>query len=428
MSCSTKKPGSGSELQPNENISADPFIPRNVYSEENYSGMDIELTFWKEDSEEPCGIWGPLIDFFDDSPEVEIVPDTSDFPVGKDIEGSYETRTWDGFIICSFVPNEETAKKGHDRTIYSITSTRGDIFTYRGIHVGSSLEEVFSAYPDLDGLGYDLNTWRDDPNTEKEIRYTPEEYRGSLAPWITFHFKGETVVKIEMEYLQKGKAHEVVSTENSKNDAYFDDVLFIGDSIMEGIRQYVAKERKNEVTLGNAEFLTSTIGITLADLVGDNQPCLYYYYGGKEDSIENIIRDINKNRIFLLLGLNDLAAADPNIEIIIDRYSRLINSLRTVNPNSEIVVITPTPKTASSWLPEYTKNRNFGNVLIGNLVDAIIKMCNEEDVEYINMFEILKDENGALSDDYCRDGYIHLNDMGSKLVVEALYEFAIGKK
>lgn len=210
-SCNTKEPGAESQPQSNENITSCPFIPRDVYSPQNYNGLDIELTFWIKDSEEPCGIWGPLVDFFEESPKIDVVSDTSEFPVGETIEGTFETKTWDGFVIHSFVPTEETARNGYDRTVYSIVSTRNDIFTYRGIHVGSSLEDVFSAYPDLAGLGYDLETWKNDPNTENKVRYTPEEYWGSLAPWLTFHIENDTVVKIEMEYLRKGKTHDLVN-------------------------------------------------------------------------------------------------------------------------------------------------------------------------------------------------------------------------
>lgn len=122
-----------------------------------------------------------------------------------------------------------------------------------------------------------------------------------------------------------------------------------------------------------------------------------------------------------------MAATDPEIDVIIDRYSRLVSNLRTLGPNSEIIIITPTPKTASSWLPDYTKNRNFGNKLISDFVVALIQMCDDLDVEYINVHELLRDENEALPDDYCRDGYVHLNDIGSKLVVDALYDFSVGK-
>lgn len=213
-------------------------------------------------------------------------------------------------------------------------------------------------------------------------------------------------------------------SQNLRNDAYFDKTLFIGDSIMEGIRQYVATERKNQTTLGEAKFLTSIMGITLADLVGDNDPCMYYSYGGKEAPLEELIDDMEVNRIFLLLGLNDLSATTATTEESVERYTRLITNLKEAFPEAEVVVITNPPKVASSWLPDYATNRSFGNERIGEFVSALTAMCDENEVPYVDAYGALKDDTGALPEEFCRDGYVHLNNAGSKVVVDALYAFA----
>lgn len=193
---------------------------------------------------------------------------------------------------------------------------------------------------------------------------------------------------------------------------------------MEGIRQYVATERKNQTTLGEAKFLTSIMGITLADLVGDNNPCMYYSYGGKEAPLEELLGNLDVNRIFLLLGLNDLSATTATTEEIVERYARLITNLKESFSEVEVIVITAPPKIASSWLPTYVTNRSFGNERIGEFVTALIAMCNENGVPYVDIYGALKNESGALPDDFCRDGYIHLNNAGAKVVVDALYAFA----
>lgn len=210
---------------------------------------------------------------------------------------------------------------------------------------------------------------------------------------------------------------------NLRDDAYFEKTSFIGDSIMEGIRQYVAAERKNRTTLGEAKFLTSIMGITLADLVGDNNPCMYYSYGGKEAPLEELLADLDINRVFLLLGLNDLSATTAATEEVVERYARLITNLKESFSEIEVIVITTPPKTASSWLPAYVTNRSFGNERIGEFVAALIAMCDENGVPYIDAYGALKDEAGALPDDFCRDGYIHLNNAGSEVVVDTLYAF-----
>lgn len=209
---------------------------------------------------------------------------------------------------------------------------------------------------------------------------------------------------------------------------YFDNALFVGDSIMEGIRQYVAAQRQEGELLDTARFLTTTMGVSLADLVGDRDNGVQYSYQGEERPLEDIVAEIMPRRVFLLLGLNDLASdTDPVIADIVDRYVHLIDNLQTACPGVECIIITNPPKVASQWLPDYTANRHFGNALIGEFVDALTQMCRENNIPYVDAYECLKNENGALPDDYCRDGYIHLNHQGAAVVVEALGAFAEGR-
>ena len=205
----------------------------------------------------------------------------------------------------------------------------------------------------------------------------------------------------------------------------FNNSVFIGDSIMEGIRQYVVRQRKTEPTLGDARFIATTIGISLADLVGDKQNCLYYSYRGKEQPLADILAELGTiDRIFLMLGMNDLAAGDADTDTAVTRYLRLVENLSEQFPKAEIVILTNTPKVASAWLPNYIANRELDNALISDFVQKLVAMCDQNGILYVDTHAALCDANGNLPDDYCRDGYIHLSDAGSRVVVEALYRFA----
>lgn len=221
---------------------------------------------------------------------------------------------------------------------------------------------------------------------------------------------------------------QTVQPVEEEEGGYFDNALLVGDSIMEGIRQYAAVRRQEEELLGTAGFLTSTMGVSLADLVGDRELGVGFSYRGEERPLADIVADIAPRRVFLLLGLNDLAGdPDPSVETVVDRYARLIDSLQTACPGTEFIVITNPPKVASQWLPDYTANRSFGNRLIKEFVDALIQMCQERDVPYVDAYSRLADENGALPNEFCRDGYIHLNHQGAAVAVEALEDFAEGQ-
>lgn len=207
-------------------------------------------------------------------------------------------------------------------------------------------------------------------------------------------------------------------------EAYFEDTVFIGDSIMEGVRRYVAQNRAKEPTLGNAQFLTSTIGVSVAKLLDNENGGPFYRYNGQSQFLLQILPQMDCKRIFLQLGLNDMAEANPVVEDSIEKYSQLIDLLQSTVPDAEIIVITNPPKVASEWLPNYTPNRSFGNALISEFVDALIQMCNDRGIPYVDIHTALQDTNGVLPEKYCSDGFVHLSEAGSKAVVKELYRFA----
>ena len=220
-------------------------------------------------------------------------------------------------------------------------------------------------------------------------------------------------------------APEAPPTLPEKNDAYFDGSLFIGDSILEGVRLYVAQKRASETTLGSAEFLTSQSGIALKDLLGERDWGLRYRYRGESLPLEEILAEIAPARVFLLLGLNDLADADGNdASAVAERYGRFLELLETLLPEAEVIVLLNPPKTASVWLPEYTANRDFSNGLIRDFDEALRSLCGEREVPWVDLHAALSDENGVLPESYCRDGFLHLSNEGAAAAVRALYEFA----
>lgn len=215
--------------------------------------------------------------------------------------------------------------------------------------------------------------------------------------------------------------------QKTEEGEYFDNALFVGDSIMEGVRQYVAAQRQEGEMLGTAQFLTTTIGVSLADLVGDLDRGRGFSYRGEQKSLEDIVAEIAPRRVFFLMGLNDLASVDPVVDDIVERYFRLISNLQAVSPETEFIIITNVPKVDSQWLPDYTPNREFSNQIIDEFVTALVQACQEKDQPYVDVHESLKDENGALPDNFCSDGFVHLNHEGAAAVVDVLNAYAQGR-
>lgn len=202
---------------------------------------------------------------------------------------------------------------------------------------------------------------------------------------------------------------------------YFDRAVFVGDSLMEGIRQYVAQARQKGDVLGEAQFLTSIAGISLAD--SSSPAGIQYRYQGEDRSLTELLTQLEPERVFVLLGTNDLATGREISDITQD-YAGLIEQIRQVIPGGEVVVLTNPPKVASRWLPDYTANRDFDNDLIDELAEAVEDMCSRLEVPWVDLHTALSGAGGALPDDWCRDGFLHLNGEGAKAAVEAIERFA----
>jgi lysophospholipase L1-like esterase len=153
-----------------------------------------------------------------------------------------------------------------------------------------------------------------------------------------------------------------------------------------------------------------------------------FSYKGVEAPLETIVSGMGANRLFILLGLNDLSAdLEPSLPEIIDRYKRMIGMLKEATQGAEIIVLSSTPKTASAWLPPYVLNMGFDNELISSFDSLLSAMCKSEGLGYIDIHSILMDNGGALPGALSRDDFVHLNDEGAKLVVDMLYDYAKGK-
>jgi len=207
---------------------------------------------------------------------------------------------------------------------------------------------------------------------------------------------------------------------------YFENNLFVGDSILEGLAQYVRAQRQNGAELlSDAKFLTSIMGIRVADLVGDTADYerIRYQYRGAVRELSEIVTLAEPRRLFLLVGMNDLAGG-ASVDDTIARYGRLLEQLKQDFPTVDLVVMTPTPKTASAWLPNYCTNPDFGSSLLREFADRLLALCETMSVPCIDIFAALADETGNLPDNFSRDNYVHINDLGSAVVADALNRFA----
>ncbi len=193
--------------------------------------------------------------------------------------------------------------------------------------------------------------------------------------------------------------------QNGKVDLeYFRTAMFVGDSLSQGFTTYEP--------LASIVIPAAFKGASPSGMIANNSASL-------NDSVTvpmwDHISSQTPQNIYLGMGMNALLSASDDAAFL-KYYGDLLDALRTQFPTVPIYVQSITPVTAatSEARPQLNNDR------IDLLNDAIALMATERGMYYLNIHEVLADENGALREDLAGSDGIHLYD-GSKYLVWVEY-------
>lgn len=173
---------------------------------------------------------------------------------------------------------------------------------------------------------------------------------------------------------------------------YFNDDLFIGDSIFTGLYTYPG--------ILDADNVAAEKGFT---------PYRAHYndLGGGKGTAVDYAKSIKPKHINIMLGTNAFGLNIPYTELI-DDYKGLINALKEASPNSKICVISIPPVTKDSSLAE---GAGITNDKIDTVNKYIEKMCTEMNIRYFDLNTHLTDDEGYFKDEYAEmDGMHFMRD------------------
>lgn len=178
--------------------------------------------------------------------------------------------------------------------------------------------------------------------------------------------------------------------ENVKVDKnYFSDAVFIGDSRTEGF----------VINTGVCDgYAIASKGLNVKS-VFDKQ-CI------KDENTYvtaiDAIRTNSYNKAYLMFGINETGWEYS--DIFIDYYKKIIEEIKTDNPNAKIYVqsILPVSKSVSDSSSYINRSR------INEYNNLIKAMSEDENVYYLDVYNSIADKDGYLPDDASSDG-IHLN-------------------
>lgn len=195
---------------------------------------------------------------------------------------------------------------------------------------------------------------------------------------------------------------------------YYGGSVFIGDSIMQGFRNYCAK-RENFVH--GINFLAATsysAGNALRPIAGKN---VHPMYKGKKYQVWDAVPLVGSKRAFILLGMNDLIVT--GLEDSKNAYKEVINKIVEKSPDIEIHIISVTYTLKNSKIKGALCNENI------DLYNAMLQeMAAENGWGYIDLCTPISDGAGNLKREYCSDGYVHLTRAAYTVWEEALSQYA----
>lgn len=208
------------------------------------------------------------------------------------------------------------------------------------------------------------------------------------------------------------KVETTVPKTETVDISYFDDALFIGDSISKGLWVYEVLPKSNVIADQNVGINQIVAGKAVYNGKGGQKVTLY-------QAIEQ--SGITPKKLYILLGSNGIPGFDN--EYHIEYYYQLIDEIKAKYPNTIIYVqsVTPITKAASSQRKTFTTEK------INNFNELVYKMAKDKDVYFLNVEDALMDENGRLKADYAgkdgihmlKSGYVALLDYYKNHVVQA---------
>ena len=184
-------------------------------------------------------------------------------------------------------------------------------------------------------------------------------------------------------------------------DAYQSETLFIGDSNtvrlyangLISLQQFCAKEG-----IGTSAAL--------------NEGIVTFKKDSSRYTIAEAVAKMKPRRVVIMLGTNDTGMA---VEDFISNYKQLVQAIQTSYPYTDIIVNTVPPVPA-----DHSNYPNMDQTRIDDFNMALLSMCEEMGLKFLNTAEALKDSTGYGNADYYQSGDIHLKTSGLKVLLNSL--------
>lgn len=201
------------------------------------------------------------------------------------------------------------------------------------------------------------------------------------------------------------------------SSSYFDDAVFIGDSISLGLTYYEAANDR----LGNAQFLTAGSLSARNAQWEVSDASVHPRYNGVKMKLEKSVPLTKAKKIYIMLGMNDIASG---VENSYNNFKTLCENIHKAAPYAMFYVESVTPR-VNQGSGGNTGALNNRNITLYN--NKLSNLCREKGWYFINVAEVMFDSAGYLKREYCSDPNgmgMHFMPAGCSAWVDYLYRHA----
>lgn len=183
------------------------------------------------------------------------------------------------------------------------------------------------------------------------------------------------------------KTYEFVRVEED----YFQDALFIGDSRTQGLFEYGGME-------DYATFYCKT-SLTVYDLFKKDKA--FIREEGESITLTQALTKHQFGKIYLMVGINEMGTGTP--DTFFEEYARVVSQIRELQPDA-VIFVEGIMRVASG---KNASDPIFNNAGVDIRNEKIATLADNQSIFYIDVNEVVCDENGNLHDDWTFD-QIHL--------------------
>lgn len=195
------------------------------------------------------------------------------------------------------------------------------------------------------------------------------------------------------------------------SSSYFDDVVFVGDSVSLKLMYYDIANS----CLSSAAWLTSgSLGVANCMWDLNRADAVHPSYQGQKVTVVDGIAKTGKGKVYLMLGMNDIGLY--GVDGTFENFKTLTDKILAASPNVTMYIQSVTPMVGSMG------SLNNDNI---NKYNALIsEYCRQKGWYFIDVASVMRDDNGYLRYSYCSDPDgmgIHFTDTACQLWVDYLY-------